>query len=176
MRMHDGLLSAAIVLASTAAALADYGIGTPATPEEIAGWNISIGRDGDNLPAGSGDTVAGAEVFEQRCSACHGETGEGGIGDRLVGGQGTLSDERPIKTVGSYWPYATTLFDYIRRAMPLDSPQSLSADEVYAVSAYILMLNGIVDEGTVLDADSLPAIEMPNRDGFVLDDRPDVGQ
>lgn len=176
MLLRDGLLCGAILAMSCSAASAEFGFGTPATPEEIAGWNISIGRDGANLPPGSGDTATGAALFVERCAACHGEKGEGGIGDQLVGGQGSLSSEKPVKTIGSYWPYATTLFDYIRRAMPYDSPQSLSADEVYAVSAYLLQLNGIVPEGTVLDSATLAAVEMPNKDGFVPDDRPDIEQ
>ncbi len=105
----------------------------------------------------------GHEIFEQQCSACHGEKGEGALADRLVGGQGTLATAKPIKTVGSYWPYATTLFDYVRRAMPHNAPQSLSNDEVYAVSAYILHLNGVIPADAALDAKSLPAIKMPNR-------------
>lgn len=176
MRLHEiiTLAAPALILSAGLAGAEPFGFGTPATPEAIAGWNISIGRDGANLPAGSGDTAQGKALYDERCVACHGETGEGGIGDRLAGGQGTLSDEKPVKTVGSYWPYATTLYDYIHRAMPQDAPQSLTPDEVYALSAYVLQLNGIVPEGTKLDAKSLAAIQMPNRDGFVLDDRPDV--
>jgi cytochrome c len=113
-------------------------------------------------------------VFAQQCASCHGEKGEGGLGDRLVGGQGTLGTPKPIRTVGSYWPYATTLFDYIRRAMPQNAPQSLSNDELYAVSAYILNLNGLVAADATLEAKSLAVINMPNRDKFVGDARPDV--
>lgn len=153
-----------------------FGFGHAATEAEIAGWNISIGRDGANLPPGSGDTVLGKQIYDERCAACHLETGEGDIGDRLVGGQGTLASEKPIKTIGSYWQYATTLYDYIHRAMPQDSPQSLKPDEVYAVTAYLLSLNGVVADGTRLDAASLAAIVMPNRDGFEPDNRPDVKQ
>lgn len=176
MRWREALLCGAVLTAYSGAARAEFGFGKPATPEEIAGWNISIGRDGSNLPPGSGDTKAGAALYAERCVACHGENAEGGIGDRLVGGQGSLTADPPVKTIGSYWPYATTLFDYIRRAMPQDSPQSLTADEVYALSAYLLQINGIVPEGAVMDARSLPAVQMPNRDGFVPDDRPDVGR
>ena len=176
MRLLDLMISGAVLVASTGMSHAEFGFGKPATADEIAGWNISIGRDGANLPPGSGDTKAGAEIFSDRCSACHGENGEGGIGDRLVGGQGSLTSDKPVKTIGSYWPYATTLYDYIHRAMPQDSPQSLTPDEVYALTAYLLQLNGIVPEGTVMDAKSLPAVQMPNRDGFGPDDRPDVGK
>lgn len=160
--------------ASTARAQSAYGIGRPATAAEIAGWNIDVGRDGSNLPKGSGSVSHGREVFAQQCASCHGDKGEGGVGDRLVGGQETISTAKPIRTVGSYWPYAPTLFDYIRRAMPQNAPQSLSNDDVYAVSAYILNLNGLVGADATLDAKSLAAIKMPNRDKFVGDARPDV--
>jgi cytochrome c len=164
----------ALGLATQAHAQDHYGIGRPATDAEIAGWNIDIGRDGSNLPAGSGSVTHGHEVFEQQCAACHGANGEGGVGDRLVGGQGTIATPKPIKTVGSYWPYAPTLFDYIRRAMPQNAPQSLSNDDVYAVSAYILNLNGLLPSDATLDARTLSAIKMPNRDMFTGDPRPDV--
>jgi S-disulfanyl-L-cysteine oxidoreductase SoxD len=151
-----------------------YGIGRPATPAEIAGWNIDIDREGHNLPPGSGSVSHGHEVFDQQCAACHGAKGEGGVGDRLVGGQGTLATANPVRTVGSYWPYAPTLFDYIRRAMPQNAPESLSNDDVYAVSAYILNLNGLLPADATLDAKTLSAIKMPNRNMFVGDSRPDV--
>ncbi len=167
---------ALVALASSATAETPslYGIGRAATPAEIAGWNIDIGRDGSNLPAGSGTVSHGHEVFEQQCVACHGEKGEGGVGDRLVGGQGTIATPKPIKTVGSYWPYAPTLFDYIRRAMPQNAPQSLSNEDVYAVSAYILNMNGLLPADATLDAKTLSAIKMPNRSMFTDDPRPDV--
>ena len=151
-----------------------YGIGRSATDAEIAGWNIDIGRNGENLPPGSGTVSHGREVFAQQCAACHGEKGEGGVGDRLVGGQGTVATPKPIKTVGSYWPYAPTLFDYIRRAMPQSAPQSLSNEDVYAVSAYILNMNGLLPADATLDARTLSAIKMPNRNMFTGDPRPDV--
>lgn len=163
-----------LVCASSAQAQSPYGIGRPTTPAEIAGWNIDIDREGHNLPPGSGTVNHGHELFEQQCAACHGARGEGGVGDRLVGGQGTLGTPKPVRTVGSYWPYATTLFDYIRRAMPQNAPQSLSNDEVYAVSAYILNLNGLLPANATLDAMTLSAIKMPNRGMFVGDPRPDV--
>jgi cytochrome c len=147
-------------------------IGTPLNAMEIAAWNIDVAPDGRGLPAGSGDVVTGAHIFAAKCAACHGANGEGGVGDRLIGGRGTLASDKPVRTVGSYWPYATTLFDYIRRAMPYNAPQSLSADEVYALSAWILNRNGIVPDDARLDAQSLAAIRMPNRDGFVPDPRP----
>jgi cytochrome c len=160
--------------AGSAEAQAPYGIGRTATSAEIAGWNIDVGRDGRGLPFGSGSVTHGREVFQQQCAACHGDKGQGGVGDRLVGGQGTLATPNPVKTVGSYWPYAPTLFDYIRRAMPQNAPESLSNDDVYAVSAYILHLNGLLPAGAVLDANSMAAIKMPNRNMFTGDSRPDV--
>jgi S-disulfanyl-L-cysteine oxidoreductase SoxD len=164
----------AFICATQAYAQSPYGIGRVARPAEIAGWNIDVGGDGGNLPPGSGSVIHGREVFAQQCAACHGAKGEGGIGDRLVGGQGTLATEKPVRTVGSYWPYAPTLFDYIRRAMPQNAPESLSNDDVYAVSAYILNLNGLLPADSTLDAKTLASIKMPNRNKFVGDRRPDV--
>jgi cytochrome c len=164
----------ALAYTTCAQAQTSYGIGRSATPAEIAGWNIDIDREGHNLPPGSGSVSHGQEVFDQQCASCHGAKGEGGVGDRLVGGQGTLATPKPVKTVGSYWPYAPTLFDYIRRAMPQNAPQSLSNDDVYAVSAYILNLNGLLPADATLDAKTLSAIKMPNRSMFVGDPRPDV--
>ncbi|MGC5779577.1 c-type cytochrome [Methylobacterium sp. NFXW15] len=151
-----------------------FGIGRPATEAEITAWNIDIDRDGRKLPAGSGSVAHGRTVFEEQCASCHGGRGEGGTGERLAGGQGTLATAKPVKTVGSFWPYAPTLFDYIRRAMPMNAPQSLSDDDVYAVSGYVLHLNGLAPEDAVFDAKLLSAIRMPNRDGFIPDPRPDV--
>ncbi|MBV9460380.1 MAG: cytochrome c [Bradyrhizobium sp.] len=167
-------LLAAIIAAAAHAETGKFGLGRAPTDKEIAGWNIDIGRDGQGLPPGSGSVQEGRTLFSEKCAACHGEKGEGGVGDRLVGGQGTLASPKPVKTVGSFWPYAPTLFDYIRRAMPMNAPQSLSNQEVYALSAYVLNLNGLVSDHATLDAKSLAAIKMPNRDGFVSDPRPDV--
>jgi S-disulfanyl-L-cysteine oxidoreductase SoxD len=164
----------ALACATPVQAQSPYDIGRVATPAEIAGWNIDIYGDGNNLPSGSGSVSRGHEVFDQQCAACHGSKGEGGVGERLVGGQGTLATRRPVRTVGSYWPYAPTLFDYIRRAMPQNAPQSLSNEDVYAVSAYILNLNGLLPADATLDAKTLSAIKMPNRGAFVGDPRPDV--
>jgi S-disulfanyl-L-cysteine oxidoreductase SoxD len=159
---------AAAIMASTAAFAAErYDLGRPATPGEIAGWDIDTSPGGAGLPPGRGDVQRGTAIFAEKCAACHGANGEGKPMDRLVGGIGTLRDKKPEKTVGSYWPYATTLFDFVRRAMPFNAPQSLTPDEVYAVSAYVLFLNGIVAQDASLDADSLAKIKMPNRDGFV---------
>ena len=136
---------------------------------------LRIAPDGGGLPEGSGTMAAGREVFAARCASCHGAKGEGGIGAPLVGGQGTLNTAKPLKTVGSYWPYATTVWDYTNRAMPFNQPGLLKPSEVYAVVAYILNLNGIIGSDQVMDAKSLPKVKMPNRDGFVSDPRPDVG-
>jgi S-disulfanyl-L-cysteine oxidoreductase SoxD len=178
MRLRDLHVAVFVVFALGCAtpvqAQSPYGIGRAATPAEIAGWNIDVDRDGNNLPPGSGTVSHGRAVFDQQCAACHGAKGEGGIGDQLVGGQGTLATPKPVRTVGSYWPYAPTLFDYIRRAMPQNAPQSLSNEDVYAVSAYILNLNGLLPATATLDARSLRAIKMPNRNMFVGDTRPDV--
>ena len=152
-----------------------FGFGSPATPEQIAGWDIDVAADGTGLPPGSGTVQQGDEIFARLCAACHGAKGEGNVGPALVGGIGSLNTDQPVKTVGSYWPYAPTLFDYIRRAMPADNPQSLSPDEVYALCAYLLYLNGIVPEDAVMDAQTLPQVVMPNHAGFTSPDpRPDV--
>jgi cytochrome c len=144
-----------------------YDFGRPATPEEIKVWDIDIRPDGAGLPEGSGTGERGMAIYEENCAACHGSNGQGGIKDRLVGGIGTLASDNPVKTVGSYWPYATTLFDYVRRAMPYPAPGTLSDDDTYALVAYMLSLNGIVSMDTKLDKGNLPGIKMPNRDGFI---------
>ena len=143
-------------------------LGVAATAEQIASWDLDIDPSGAGLPPGSGTAAAGKAVYEQKCFACHGEDGAGQPNDQLVGGHGTINSAAPVRTVGSYWPYATTLFDYIRRAMPLMQPQSLSNDEVYALTAYLLQLNGIIDENDTMNATSLPAVVMPNRDAFIV--------
>src|SRR5215471_8919282 len=157
-----------------AAQLPTYGVGRAPTAEEIKAWDLTIPPDGAGLPPGRGTAVDGKPVFVQRCASCHGETGEDEKYFRLVGGRGTLATDKPIKTVGSYWPYATTLWDYIRRAMPFDHPGTLSPDEIYGVTAYILFLNGIVGEQDVIDQKTLPQVQMPNRHGFIADTRPDI--
>jgi S-disulfanyl-L-cysteine oxidoreductase SoxD len=145
-----------------------FGLGHTPTPDHLKAIDIDVTPDGKGLAPGTGTASGGKDVYTRRCEACHGPTGREGPQDVLVGGQGSLATTSPVKTVGSYWPYATTLFDYIRRAMPFTETKSLTADEVYAVSAYILNLNGIVGAEDVLDAKSLPKVKMPNRDGFVL--------
>ena len=153
-----------------------YGFGQPASDAELTRFYSSL-PDGRDLPKGSGTVAQGKVVYEAQCVACHGENLQGGLGDRLIGGRGTLVNadpsKAPVKTVESYWPYATTLFDYIKRAMPLTAPDTLSDDQVYALCAYILARANIVGADAVVDAKSLAAVRMPNRDGFIPDRRPE---
>lgn len=151
-----------------------YGFGQPATETEMKAWNIDVDPSGAGLPPGRGTVQQGAAVYAAKCAACHGETGTEGPQTRLVGGQGSLATDKPIKTIGSFWPYATTLYDYIFRAMPLTAPQSLTPDDVYALVAWLLHQNGIIPSDAVMDATTLPAVKMPNREGFVSDSQPDV--
>ena len=153
-----------------------FGFGQPATETQIAGWDIDIEPDGTGLPPGQGTVEQGRELFARLGAACHGPNGEGtDAAPALVGGIGTLATESPEETVGSYWPYATTLYDYIWRAMPANAPQSLKPDEVYAIVAFLLHENGIVPEDAVMDRETLPRVIMPNRGGFTSPDpRPDV--
>jgi S-disulfanyl-L-cysteine oxidoreductase SoxD len=162
------LVALGLVMAAPAGAADGPDLGRAATPAEISGWDVSIPPDGSGLPPGRGTAAAGARVYAAHCQSCHGERGAGQPNDRLVGGQGTLAGPAPVRTIGSYWPYATTVFDYVRRAMPYHQPQSLTADEVYAVTAYLLSLNGIIAESDVMDAQTLPRVTMPNRDRFIL--------
>jgi S-disulfanyl-L-cysteine oxidoreductase SoxD len=160
-----------------------FQFGQPATEQDIAAIAIAIPTDGKGLPPGRGDYARGKQVYETACAACHGADLMGvanipnmptGASLRLIGGRGTLTSPKAVATVESYWPYATTLFDYIRRAMPFTTPGSLSADEIYAVCAYILAEAKIIDKATVLDAQTLPRVEMPNRNGFIPDPRPEL--
>ncbi len=153
-----------------------YGVGRAPTAAEMKAMDISVSPDGRDLPDGSGDVAQGKEIYARRCQRCHGENGKGGDEAALVGGTGTLNTPKPLKTVGSFWPYATTLFDYVRRAMPYKDPGTLSNPQVYAVVAFILNLNGIVPDNAVMSRDTLPKVEMPNRKGFVPDARPDTGK
>lgn len=151
-----------------------YGLGRAATEEEIRAWNIDVSPSGEGLPPGKGTVSQGAEVYAAKCAKCHGPTGTEGPYDVLVGGRHTLKTTKPLKTIGSYWPYATTLYDYINRAMPFDAPQSLTSDEIYGVIAWLLYQNGVIKAEIVLDAHTLRSVEMPNRLGFIRDPRPDV--
>jgi len=170
------VLAAASLSVSVAhAQLSTYGVGRAPTAGEIAAWDLTIPPDGEGLPPGSGTAALGKPIYEERCAACHGDKGEDPKYNRLVGGQGTLATGKPVPTVGSFWQYATTLWSYTRRSHPIDEPGSLTADQVYAVTAYLLFMNAIIGEHEVLDASTLPQIRMPNRDGYVLDPRPDVG-
>ena len=171
MSIHNTLLIAAsglLMVSAVAFAAESPNLGQVGTPEEIASWDISIGPDGVGLPPGSGTPKQGEAVYAGKCVTCHGEKGAGKPNDQLAGGQGTLpGDKPPVKTVGSFWPYATTVFDYVRRAMPYNESKSLTNDETYAVVAYILNLNGIIADNDTIDAQTLPKVKMPNRDGFV---------
>ena len=153
-----------------------FGFGEAATDDQIAGWNIDILPDGTGLPVGSATVQDGKDLFAILGAPFHGANGEGtDAAPRLVGGIGSLDTDEPIETVGSYWPYATTIFDYIRRAMPASAPQSLTPDECYALTAWVLWANGIIEEDAVIDQDTLPKIVMPNAEGFTSPDpRPDV--
>jgi len=157
---------------SRAAAPKGPSLGVPANVDEIAAMDVSIGPDGAGLPAGSGTPKQGADVYAAKCIVCHGPEGANGVNDRLVGGQGSLKSAAPLKTIGSYWPYATTVFDYVRRAMPYPAPHSLTDAEAYAVTAYLLHLNGIIGADDVMDATSLPKVKMPNQAGFTSANKP----
>jgi len=168
-------LALAVFLASGVSYAQEYNIGASASAQEIAGWDIDIRPDGMGLPVGSGNAVNGEETYETFCASCHGVFGEGeGRWPVLTGGEGTLAEERPVKTVGSYWPYASTLFDYIRRAMPFTAPMSLDDQQVYDITAYVLYMNDIIEEDFELSNENLAQVSMPNEDGFFVDDRPDV--
>ena len=153
-----------------------FNLGSIATSQQVKGWDIDVRPDGVGAPIGSGTAFDGEEVFAQQCASCHGDFGEGV--DRwpeLVGGEGTLNTHDPLKTTGSYWPYASTMFDYIYRAMPFGASQSLSFDETYQIVAYLLYMNDIIDEDFVLSYQNIGSIKMPNQEGFLLPDpRPDV--
>jgi cytochrome c len=167
-------IAALVVIASISGASAQkLGIGREATVAEIKSWDIAVRPDGKGLPPGKGTAAQGEEIFQAQCAVCHGEFGEGK--DRwpvLAGGRGSLKHDRPEKTIGSYWPFTSTIYDYIKRAMPFGNAQSLSNDELYAVTAYLLQLNDVIkDSNFELNEKNLAAIKMPNADGFFDDDR-----
>jgi S-disulfanyl-L-cysteine oxidoreductase SoxD len=159
--------AAGVFLLAPACGAQSPNLGRPLTAEEIRKIDITVSPDGKGLPAGSGSVSQGAAVYADKCMVCHGVKGAGKPQDQLTGGLGTLASAKPVKTPASYWPVATTLFDYIRRAMPITSPESLTNNEVYALTAYILSIDGIVPENAVLDAKTLPRVKMPNRNGFI---------
>jgi len=166
-----------LLLAASAGAATESertGLGTEPTAAELAAAGYTVFPDGTGLPEGRGTVAEGRAVYQQFCAACHGRNAEGDEAAALVGGRGSLTSERPRRTVESYWPHATTLWDYIRRSMPYEAPGSLTTDEIYAVVAHLLHLGGILGADAVLDRESLPTVEMPNRHGFVPDDRPDT--
>ena len=175
-RPAEILLLLCLPLLAAAQSPEPFGFGHTPTPAEIAAKNITIFPDGTGLPTGRGTPKEGEAIYKEKCAVCHNDHGEGRQGQypALVGGKGTLNTAKPKKTVGSYWPYATTVWDFINRAMPFDNPRELPTDEVYSLTAYILYLNGIINQGTELNERTLPKITMPNRNGFILDPRPDL--
>ncbi|MCI2393622.1 c-type cytochrome [Aliiroseovarius sediminis] len=170
------LMATALATLTAAPAMAEkLGLGRAATEAEVAAWDLDVFPDGSNLPEGSGDVLTGEEVFADNCAVCHGDFAEGiDNWPKLAGGDDTLADEDPLKTVGSYWPYLSTTFDYVRRSMPFGDAQSLSNDDVYAIVAYILYSNYLVEDDFTLSKDTFLDVEMPNADGFFVDDRPET--
>lgn len=175
LALAAALTSAAALLAGAQGYPLHLELGTTPSPEELARMS-SIPPDGRGLPPGQGTYAEGEKIYAEACAGCHGDQLQGiaTAGDKLIGGRGTLASEAPVKTVESYWPYATTLFDYVKRAMPLSAPGSLKNDEIYAVTAFILGEAKIIDKSAVMDAKTLPEVEMPNRNGFVPDPRPEI--
>jgi cytochrome c len=176
LRIFSLAIAATLLAAVSVDAAERLGIGSPISPEEIHGWNIDVRGDGAGLPSGAGTAALGREIFANRCAKCHGDEGQGdGRGPALKGGIGSLKTDHPIMTIGSYWPFAPTIFDYVRRAMPLDASQSLTSDEAYSLTAYLLYINGLIqDQNAGLSQSNLPLIRMPNSDGFISDDREKV--
>ena len=167
-----------LVCGSLHAQAKSSGLGRPASVDEVKQRDITTLPTGAGLPDGKGTSVQGEAVYRDKCASCHGPNGEGNLpqGPQLVGGIGTLGTDNPIRTVGSFWPYATSVWDYIHRAMPLNQPGSLSADDTYAVTAFLLNRNKIIQPDEVMNNETLPKVRMPNRDGFIPDARPDVGK
>jgi S-disulfanyl-L-cysteine oxidoreductase SoxD len=170
-----GVLVGAVAAGPVAAQLPTYGVGRAPSADEIKVWDVTIPADGEGLPPGSGTAALGKSIYVERCASCHGEKGDDPKYNLLAGGHGTLKTSKPVLTIGSFWSHAPTLWSYINRSQPTDEPGSLTADQVYAVTAYLLYLNGIIGENDAMDAKTLPRVKMPNRDGFVPDPRPDVG-
>jgi cytochrome c len=168
MAVIAGMLAAVAWAGGSPGYHGPFGFGNVPSEVEIKARDIAVGPDGEGLPPGRGTVAAGEQVYKAKCIACHGPTGTEGPMDKLVG------EKLPVKTIGSFWPYATTVFDYIRRAQPFDKPGSLTDEEVYALTAWLLFRNNIIPADQVIDADTLPKVRMPNRDGFVPDPRPDA--
>ena len=169
------IASAAVAALVTPALAGSFNLGREATPDEVAAWDIDVRPDGTGLPEGKGTVAEGEEVFAEQCASCHGDFGEGV--DRwpvLAGGQGTLKSDRPVKTIGSYWPYLSTVWDYINRAMPFGHAQSLEPDQVYAITAYLLNMNDLVDADFELSKENFTSVRLPNEANFIDDPRPDT--
>jgi cytochrome c5 len=180
--MYKNALTALALCATAAISVHAQGksaaLGRTPSPEEIRQRDITVLPNGDGLPDGKGTAAEGEAVYREKCASCHGPNGEGNLpaGPRLVGGTGTLASDNPVKTVGSYWPYATTVWDYIHRAMPQNEPGSISVDDTYAVTAFLLYRNNIIQRDDVMSKQTLPKVRMPNRAGFIPDERPDIGK
>ena len=172
MSTRNAIAATALVLAFSSAALAQSpGLGKPLTEADIKQWDIAILPDGSNLPPGSGTPAKGAKIFAEKCSACHGDAGKGGVAPfypALVGGQPLTNGIDTVKTIANYYAYPTTIFDYVRRAMPYNAPRSLTDHEVYALTAYVLSINKLIGENDTMDAQTLPKVKMPNRDNFIM--------
>ena len=166
-RMALLALSLAVVASAGASAADSPRLGKAISPADIAPWDITIMPDGTGLPAGSGTPAQGAPIFQAKCSACHGENGKGGVAAAVTAGPPRASLDGG-KTIANFWPYATTIFDFVRRAMPYNAPHSLKDDEVYALTAYLLSLNKIIGDNDVMNAQTLPKVKMPNRDNFII--------
>ena len=168
VKIRGAAVLIALALGSSAAFAQGPDLGKPISPAEIAAWDISILPDGSGLPPGSGTPAQGSGIYAAKCSMCHGANGKGGINAALVGGSPLTTGIDTPKTIANFWPNATTLFDFTRRAMPWPQPRTLASDEVYALTAYILALNKLIGENDVMNADTLPKVRMPNRDGFIV--------
>ncbi|MDH3264880.1 MAG: cytochrome c, partial [Paracoccaceae bacterium] len=172
-KCRNVLIWTALATALAAPAMAErLGIGRPALPEEIAAWDVNVTPDGEGLPPGGMSVEDGEQVFLDNCASCHGDFAEGlGNWPPLAGGRGTLTDRRPVKTVGSFWPYVSTVWDYVHRSMPFGSAQTITADEAYGITAYILYSEGLVDYDFELTGENFTEVRLPNEDGFYVDDR-----
>ena len=166
--LQSAAVAIALAFGSGAAFAQGPNLGKPISPADLAAWDISVMPDGSGLPPGSGTPAQGAPIYAQKCAACHGASGKGGINAALVGGQPISNGIDTTKTVANFWPYPTTLFDFTRRAMPYPKPRTLTNDEVYALTAYILRLNNLIGENDAMNAATLPKVRMPNRDGFIV--------